>query len=54
MNPLMTQWLQRSLEEGYDPIEVAAAVARGVAAQTGLLRDSSGPDLLSCGNLLPP
>ena len=54
MNPLMTQWLQRSLEEGYDPIEVAAAVARGVAAQKGLLRDSSGPHLLSCGNLLPP
>ena len=54
MNPLMTQWLQRSLEEGHGPIEVAAAVARGVANQKGLLRDSSGPDLLSCGNLLAP
>ncbi len=54
MNPVIAHWLQKSLQDGHSPIEVAAAVARGVATYKGLSRDSSEPDLLSYGNLLAP
>tara|TARA_B100000945_G_scaffold308822_1_gene298966 strand:+ start:1649 stop:3379 length:1731 start_codon:yes stop_codon:yes gene_type:complete len=54
MNPLLIEWLQKSLKDGSTPIEIAAAIARGVANNKGLLRDSSEPELLSCGNLVAP
>ena len=54
MNPILIEWLQKSLKDGSTPIEIAAAIARGVAINKGLLRDSSEPELLSCGNLVAP
>ena len=54
MNPVLIQWTQKSLLDGYSPTEVAAAVARGVAMQKGIARSSLEPDLLSCGNLFAP
>ena len=54
MNPILIEWLQKSLKDGSTPIEIAAAIARGAAINKGLLRDSSEPELLSCGNLVAP
>ena len=54
MNPLLIEWFKKSLEDGSAPIEIAAAVARAVALDKGLHRDSSEPELLSCGNLVAP
>jgi len=49
----ISQWAQRSLERS-SPLEVAAAVARKVALQSGLPISDTGPDLLSCGDLVAP
>ena len=54
MNPILIEWLQKSLKDGSTPIEIAAAIARGAAINKGLLRDSLEPELLSCGNLVAP
>jgi hypothetical protein len=54
MNPSLIEWTKKSLRDGSTPIQIAAAIARGVAINKGLPRDSSEPELLSCGNLLAP
>ncbi len=50
----ITQWAQKSLEDNCRPLDVAAAVARKVALQTGLPISNSAPELLSCGDLVAP
>ena len=54
MDPVIIQWAQKSLQNGYTPLDIAAAVARRAAHQAGLSADSGGPQLLSYGTLVAP
>ena len=54
MDPVLIQWAQKSLRNGYSPLDIAAAVARRAAHQAGLSMNSGGPQLLSSGTLGAP
>ena len=54
MDPVITQWAQKSLRDGYSPLDIAAAVARRAAHQIGRSVNNDGPQLLSYGTLIAP
>ena len=54
MDPATTLWAQKSLRDGFSPLDVAAAVARRAAHQVGLPVNTFGPELISCGDLDAP
>ena len=54
MDTATTLWAQKSLRDGFSPLDVAAAVARRAAHQVGLPVNTFGPELISCGDLDAP